>query len=69
MSISFLTHNLILLTKYNNQTRDYICTKCAIELFHSNNNVFFIIKNNGSSIENDCCSLTCNEYIIKSIIE
>ena len=66
---NYLGHNLIHLEKYQIDT-DYICKKCGVEIFYEyfgNRDWYYYIldvdRTNGE------CNISCEDYIIKNIIE
>ena len=71
----YLSHELVIFTKFFKKN-DYKCIKCGIELFYEDNDkTFWIINNNGeTSFElganiDEHCNISCNEFLIKNIIE
>lgn len=65
---NYLNHKLIQFTKYCVKD-DYKCLACGIEIYHErSDNTYWIINNDGEAADYSC-ELTCNEYIIKQIIE
>lgn len=73
---SYLTHRLIPLEKYG-VIGDCVCKICGVELYYEsfqNLNEFYFTKNKIGEHSINCetegiCSINCEEYIIKNIIE
>ncbi len=68
-----LKHNMELYTRYQ-PSHDYKCTKCGVVVWYSkHNDLYFLIDKDGmtqySGNDRELLTLTCEEYIIKGIIE
>jgi len=67
---NYFGHNLISYIKFYDK-HDYICTYCGIKLhFHpkQTSKLYYFIDELINDINSEC-ELTCEEYIIKMIIE
>jgi len=66
----YLTHTLNptkIYGPYNDH--DYKCNICGVYLLEDYFGKFLLITNNGNDVEDDKFSLTCDEWIIRNIIE
>jgi membrane-bound inhibitor of C-type lysozyme len=65
---NYLGHKFKRSEKYNKMYEDYICEKCDIEVAYANNR---IISLNAKIVNHKfpALNLTCEEIIIKNIIE
>ena len=70
--MKYLTHELSLCVKYDSNF-DYICKICGIILYRTSvGGKFFAIymdEYGEDQAENTECKLTCDDFIIKNIIE
>jgi len=66
--IQYLTHKLKPYGKFGHHF-DFKCEICNVCLFQSSNTYFYLINNDGSTFDVKNFLLTCNEWIIKNIID
>lgn len=63
---NYLSHELIPYDKFNNIYSDFVCVKCNIKLY-KNGRYYQIL--NRSKVNWEVCNFTCNEFLVKNILE
>jgi hypothetical protein len=66
--MKYLNHNLTEYSKYDHYHFDYTCVVCGIVLYKRNDYTYLLVEDD-NVIDEFACTLTCEEYMIKSIIE
>ena len=69
MDLNYLGHEVVLYTKHY-KNGDYKCSKCGIVLYYNTNDrTYFIVNDSEDDEVGPMCNITCDEQIIKNIIE
>jgi len=68
--MKYLTHKLSQCHIYGtNNTSDYKCDVCGVILYLNSMGNYKLITNNGNNVKSNIFLLTCDEWIIRKIIE
>jgi len=67
--MKYLTHELSPCSIYGLEQFGYKCNICNVILYFSIQGNYYLIRNDINYIESDVFLFTCNEWIIKKIID
>jgi len=68
--MKYLTHQLSQCKIYGfNKNYDFKCDICDIMLYQDMNGNYYLITKNGTKVENTISFVTCDEWIIRKIID